>query len=517
MFEQVIAAYSGGAAGCVVTATVTGLDSDNFDEDGSTLEVNMSDGGGICVQTLADSEGDGDQTLTITLTVTNENATNGTTPTLSKSTFTVLVVERPEFISDNDSALIDSYRAYFKKTAIADSEITLNTSIHTIKDTEFIQYGFWDDDTQTFVNQNEYFAISKATDGSGKAIVTLQASAGAIQDDYNKDKEPLDEDWGEVFRKGYIIGAYDTRFVGAYDITNISDLAVLTINLSQWSIKRLGNATAEAHAYNGCTIADLAEQIGLTANQFQDWLTKDNQATYKLFNGNRVTGAKLDVNSELASDIVFQVPNTIYAVWYWNPAYKDECRWPLENIQQDYDNFQADNLMRLSGLGFLVFDYDNSSATNCNLSPNAAKSKVFNNIQTLANAKALHGLYLTGHGSESSFGQADAVNWGPDWSINYSGGEYNSQNPDTWAIDHALAYKLGAFIAHSCNSSSDETAVLYTPEADGGVKLVFEGTASGTKTINPALLWGVTFDEYGNPLYWGGEQGTKNIEVSFYK
>ncbi len=452
---------SGNIDNCVVTATLSGMEA-GVDYTGSSIrEITLNSyGGSFSVQTLADygaaDEYDvGDETLTITLSVTSGTAT------LETTSYTVKVVEKPEFISDVDEGPTspdsnDSYRAYIKRDYAADGAISLRTSIGATGGS--LQY--------SLVQPSELFQINAAT-----GAITLKTSAEAYLATHPEQTvRPL------------TIKAQDSRFSGYSGGAAYSDTATVNIVLSEWTVNRNNGATASAVAVDGCTIADLAKQVGLTASEFEYWLTKNDQATYELFDGSTVTGAQLTASSVLAatssvSVASFAVPNTIYMAWFGE----------LGGVGKAGMNWSA-NQTELGSLGFRVATFDNDGYDSNNAP--GARNAFLNGIWSLTYGKSIHGLYMMGHGSETAIGSAgtNVYTQGPEWNVAYGSvpGENiigpSMQNPglrSITTIGDALNYRLGAVIAHACDSGVSDAQYLVTQTHLGGI---FWGWGGGTYT-----------------------------------
>ena len=468
---------SGNPNDVVVTATLSGMDAGVDYVGNATREITLTaNGSSFTLQMLPDFTtpgvwDSGDETLTITLSVTNGTAT------IEKASFTLLVVEKPEFISDVDRAGTlpvtynnDVYRSYFKKDAMANSEISLRTNIYAGA-SPYIEYYFWDNINQCFTTESQYFTVSKAE--NGEAVVSLRYNAMAIQASHNY--EAVIQNNGlepRIFNDILTIYACDTRFILESGGMAYTDVASLEIDLSMWWIYRNGSALASAVPRDGCTIGELAEEIGLSANEFREWLTIRGENELDLFNGDTVSVSALKLEDKLAntntSPVRFWIPNTMYAVWIWDPNQKATMGW-------------NDNLSGLAHLGFNVISLSN-----------VAKDVFFNTMENLSTERKLHGIYFVGHGAGqelengsgdgqepeneiiTSFGFSETA-WGPSWNMRYysaapkprllsDSGQYVTDfTSPNLGMNHALNYNLAAMALHSCyamNPNADSKKLL---------------------------------------------------------
>ncbi len=242
------------------------------------------------------------------------------------------------------------------------------------------------------------------------------------------------------------VKAQDTRFETYSGGSAYSDTATVNAVLSEWTVTRDKGEKASATPTDGCAIEDLANEIGLAADEFKEWLTINDQAIYELFDGSTVTGAQLTADSVLAKTTAtaianFAVPNTIYAAWIFDPDKRVNMGWNA-------------NIHTLEGLGFHVAIVSND-----------AKSVFYNGLEELSSFKKLHGVYLVGHRgydleapTQLRFGYSDP-SWGPVWNIRYYNAapkpiieetsETNFED-DSLAISYALKYKPAALAPRSC-------------------------------------------------------------------
>ncbi len=327
--------------------------------------------GSISIVTVDDHLDNGDNTLTIQLTLTGGGS-------LSASSFSVKIYDRPEFISGDDANNlnyidynIDSYRAYVNCDAETGTAITVRGNIDA-KGGNLLRY--------RLLTSSPYFSINALT-----GVVTLSVDASEFIANENSYSTTLTI-------QAYL---YD-------DVSGTSggcDNAQVNISFSNWSVNRNQGYTASAIPNDGCTIAMLAQDVGFEIGEFRDWLTINSTTTVELFDGTQKLVSQLQASDVLASSNLnaFAVPNTIYSVWCWNPADKNSSQWNMNQSQ-------------IAALGFKIVTFYNDAFA----LGEDSKSTVFESIKSYSQAKTLHGLYLTGHGSESSFG-SQGSGWNSSW------------------------------------------------------------------------------------------------------
>jgi hypothetical protein len=135
----------------------------------------------------------------------------------------------------------------------------------------------------------------------------------------------------------------------------------------RWLIMRNGDETAAAIPQAGDTIADLANTIGLNANQYPAWLTLEPGTFFPSSANQIMTGCES-----------FAIPNTVVAYWAgWGGGIgKTYVKW---NPSVKY----------LRSLGFKVDTFNHVDGS----------SLALQQILTSKTAqKELHGLYFWGHG-----------------------------------------------------------------------------------------------------------------------
>lgn len=93
----------------------------------------------------------------------------------------------------------------------------------------------------------------------------------------------------------------------------------------------------------------LAEAVGLTTNEFKDWLTIDNETeNVELFDGTSVSVQILSSNDALLASERFSVPNVVYMAWLGDgdALGQSVMKW-------------GQNVIDLRNLGFNVQQFDN--------------------------------------------------------------------------------------------------------------------------------------------------------------
>jgi hypothetical protein len=273
------------------------------------------------------------------------------------------------------------------------------------------------------------------------------------------------------------------------------DLATVPITLTQWQVSRNGASKAPATSMIGCTIAELADEIGLQQNEFKKWLTFTTDTVTKI-DGTIIPTSALSSSDLLAGGQQFQIPNTIYMAWFGE----------MGGLGKEYMNWST-NKNDLESLGFKVDTFDNDSFAG--FSANSVKNVYKNMIETLSINKQLHGLYMMGHGNNNSVGSkgTNVYTLGPQWSIPYTG---------TNSIESLIFYKIGALIIHACYSNNDNAKSL---KSDNGI---FEGQTGTYVPIPPPVRivrhWGFRVTLLDEIIFeYGGKQHTNIFDehISF--
>jgi hypothetical protein len=145
--------------------------------------------------------------------------------------------------------------------------------------------------------------------------------------------------------------SYQLR-IRVYDAarSQLYDEATVPIVISEWKVLRDHQLQlAQAIPTDGCTLQELADEIGLNAGEFKNWLTT-NYHSIRLFDDS-VTA--IDVNKVLSGNQSFSngyqnlaVPNVIYSVWFGDDLPAMRKNW-------------EENNQKLESLGFFVAIHDN--------------------------------------------------------------------------------------------------------------------------------------------------------------
>lgn len=349
------------------------------------------------------------------------------------------------------------------------------------------------------VTLSPYFDINRNT-----GVVTLLKDAQSI----------IKESGSYTFQLR--IRAYENRMTDAESGGGglWADDAYVNVSIADWSVNRNKTAgKAQVLPRDGCTLSDLAEVVGLNATEVLQWLTIRANEEVELWDGTHKLSQYVTATDVLASSTrsVFSVPNVIFAVWGYDISHKETMRW-------------SQNKYELGSLGFKVVTFENSRYQ----TSVEAKATFMDQLTNLSTLKDLHGVYLIGHGSlkpalmtdnegstviidKSCFSTTSGYDGlsGPVWSIEYhSSAAFNNADQSTWGINHALNYKLGAFIGHACFTEDVDARALCSAN---GLFWGFHGIVNSNDTIViAASLWGIREEETG--LYTiGGLQKTSKI------
>ncbi len=270
--------------------------------------------------------------------------------------------------------------------------------------------------------------------------------------------------------------------------TDQYDVANVTITLTQWNVNRAGNFTAPATSMVGCTIAELADEIGLERGEFRAWLTFTND-NVMLANGTQTHKDNIAVDTLLGANS-FQIPNTMYMAWFGE----------MGIAGQGWMNW-GQNVADLQRLGFHVVQFNNDDFDKSNA--NGVKANFLGGVTWLSNEKFLHGMYMMGHGGTTNVGSSGTrcYTQGPDWSVQYA------------EIEAQLNYDLGAVIIHACWSNESNAEDLLV--SDNGF---FVGQTGVYVPLDPERLAshsGASYLPVGieDILLYGGRQRTQKFEA----
>ena len=211
-------------------------------------------------------------------------------------------------------------------------------------------------------------------------------------------RDPVEEGGGNNL---YVCAANNT--VDFYDLWGL-----------RWTVARNGDETAIAEPDEGDTLADLANLIGLQADEFPMWLTVASGNTMPASAAQKMTGCEH-----------FEIPNTVVAYW---------AGWD-HSIGKHYVQWNS-SVKYLRRLGFKVdaFDHQDGDAM--------ALTKI---LVAESFSRRLHGLYFWGHG------------YAPYPSI---GLVSQSGDPLLFYNNPGLFYRMALGIVFACDSNSGESALM---------------------------------------------------------
>ena len=263
-----------------------------------------------------------------------------------------------------------------------------------------------------------------------------------------------------------------------------------------WKIHRNGQALAPALAERDDTVEKLADEIGLDAKEFKNWLTLTG-GTVKTPTGNKEL-SQPDAKDVCCPGEKVSIPNVVLA--YWGGELGDDGkRWV------GWDK----NVAALKKRGFAVTEW--TKYTRALAAGDFAMASLF---------KQLHGIYYWGHGSYTGWYHVSGALWwekkerrpgGLGWKVwdqdktrpadwfRYDGHDYYYGIPYP-RIQRALAYKMGFGLLFAC----------YTQEAKDLWHLFHDGPNSvfkGSKGVLAPIVPGFeddAVDKYLPP----GKQGT---------
>jgi hypothetical protein len=301
----------------------------------------------------------------------------------------------------------------------------------------------------------------------------------------------------------------------------VTDTVKYEVQESHWEVTRdSALPTATAEAAQGDTILNLAIDIGLNPDEFKQWLTFTGQ-TVRLADGQYIPTTDLTLGHKLYAGQTFKVPNTIYMAWFGEGG----------SVGKSFMAWDR-NVQHMSLLGFNVIQFDNDVYMKND--PTTAKWNLVRGLEILAENKAVHGLYMMGHGNESGIAALESYLSvvGSLWDMDYIDPRINPQKDvfidpgislgplePFWSIATALKYHLGAIIIQACGSSGSNAEYLYC--TNGG----FFSGKTGYYIPLPediAFHWGYeTKVIYGPAISelietFGGKQKTNTFSVSTF-
>jgi hypothetical protein len=206
--------------------------------------------------------------------------------------------------------------------------------------------------------------------------------------------------------------------------------------LGLWIIERNGDAKAYATAEAGDSVSTLAPLIGLDPDDFDDWLTSEEEpmprTTTEVLCGRH------------------QIPNTVVAYWAGDVGAIGRA-WV----------FRGRRVRELRRRGFLVEDMrfrpnwriewtrpdgegDTPDYEWVPVTGGSPRGELQGKLESLASTRVLHGLYFWGHGWPGGAGAND----GEGFSVQVYYGDIN------------LAYKMGLGWVHACYSNYGKSSLV---------------------------------------------------------
>jgi len=514
--ETVVISIQGGTYGDIVTASIS--HGGTCDDDFSGFVRQAVIGGNPCisltvVQDMIQNEAD--ESFAINLAVTSGNST------LSRTSFSFIIVERPEFISDSEYPDVPTYDDDHYRACVPDDANVgrlLTYRYHGISAYgNNLHFSFVDTPNQQ-VDPSTFFQINSA-DGTIKLNRSARDFVAATHGNYD-----------------YTL----TVKVENYNYANMSggnafyDLATVSVTFSHWDVTRNEGAKATAKPNDGCSLEMLAHAVGLSSFELDEWLTKPDPnpdgsyVSVELFNGEYRGVNELESDDLLAASSlnngIFLVPNTIFAAYCFDPALMNTFTIGQDVIGIDW----SARIAEFNSLGFRVETFINSSLSGNNVPTGLEKKTTFlNSISTLATSKSLHGLYIVSHGNQNGFvipnmhpnatvNNDNNCGWGAYWNIDYthnngaSFGSGNTSNNDSdWTVDGALRYHLAAIIVHACNAGFNGLSLCSNSfdENSGGFAVGLPGVAFPVPYQWDAY-WGLNLG-YDDGNSHGGKQRTR--------
>ncbi len=190
----------------------------------------------------------------------------------------------------------DSYSGYVKRNAEADVAVNTTVPIFAAAN-KGRRYCF------VIKDEDGNDVESQTAGGPAGNLFKINASSGEITTNLSlKDQENLAAAYGLTIRAVSL--ACDDQW----------DAAGVTITLTQWHVNRAGNYTAPATSMVGCTIGELADEIGLERDEFRAWLTFTNDYV-TLADGTQTHKDNVGIDTILGANSFF-VPNTMYMAWF---------------------------------------------------------------------------------------------------------------------------------------------------------------------------------------------------------
>ncbi len=306
-------------------------------------------------------------------------------------------------------------------------------------------------DTTTIVNHRVFDAFGNLTSESNSAVDLIFAFTGRLFDESTGLQNNLNRWYDPTIGRWLSEDPIGFRAADANLYRYVHNAPTQFIDpLGLWKIFRNRRPTAYALSEGGDTIESLAYKIGLEPAQWESRATPPSwyyMKTVQMPGGVTTrTGAygpalrlsdkrivplpaSSDVTTlELASGNVFYIPNTMVSLWI------GDLNW--WGIGRGLVGWGNDN-QKLHSLGFYVVPYIHSEY---GFSSSEIVTRYFQNLSA---RKELHGMFVTGHGNCTSFGEKKACGL----TIYYQ------------QIRDFTNYKLGAAIMYLCHGACDQPGV----------------------------------------------------------
>ncbi|MBQ2791023.1 MAG: hypothetical protein IJE97_15410, partial [Thermoguttaceae bacterium] len=219
--EEIVFYFYGGSslANTTISASVTGVDSDDYSLSETLISLNEQGFGSFTFQSVSDDAYEGDEVATITLSASG-------TATLSQSVFTVTIVDAPEFISPADATANNSTvvnEDVFQGEFLDTSNIALGSAVALYSPT---------------LHSAHSVTYTWTVEGIGAGALHLDESTGVVT--YNA--ESANEKYGSVV--AYLTVAYDGN--SAFSDTIRLNLKWADVSQAQLSAK---NCRDETYGY----------------------------------------------------------------------------------------------------------------------------------------------------------------------------------------------------------------------------------------------------------------------------
>jgi hypothetical protein len=200
-----------------------------------------------------------------------------------------------------------------------------------------------------------------------------------------------------------------------------------------WEIERSATAPrGRGVAGPNASLTTLADQIGLEATEFREWLGVPQQADgITLADGRTIAVAALQTTDLIREGEAVEVPNTVFLLWVGDLGWFGRF-FVRRSSDERY----------LRACGFLVVAHDGVETS---------AADWLDEIGQASARKELHGLFVTGHGLAAGFG---ATAW-QQWSV-----EYRELVGDGMTTGR-LRYRLGLVIINACLGNHSRTDTTF--------------------------------------------------------